>query len=156
MTIILIKSSKTKKYYLCGVPTSSFPYPPVGWYGGQGRLWRMKGEMAEWSNAAVLKTVVLLSWDRGFESLFLRQRHQISPVRQQSDGIFVLWKAWAMLAWVKVLNKTKTPQSGDWSDAFEASPRGITIRRQAESNPSLILPCLNEDCGKQIKTRRVY
>ena len=31
------------------------------------------GEMAEWSNAAVLKTVVR-SADRGFESLFLRQR----------------------------------------------------------------------------------
>jgi hypothetical protein len=31
------------------------------------------GEMAEWSNAAVLKTVVLLSRDRGFESLFLRK-----------------------------------------------------------------------------------
>ena len=30
------------------------------------------GEMAEWSNAAVLKTVVRLSADRGFESLFLR------------------------------------------------------------------------------------
>ena len=29
--------------------------------------------MAERSNAAVLKTVVLLPWDRGFESLFLRR-----------------------------------------------------------------------------------
>jgi hypothetical protein len=38
-----------KKYYLCG------------------------GEMAEWSNAAVLKTVVLYPRDRGFESLFLRR-----------------------------------------------------------------------------------
>jgi hypothetical protein len=28
--------------------------------------------MAEWSNAAVLKTVVLYPRDRGFESLFLR------------------------------------------------------------------------------------
>ena len=33
------------------------------------------GEMAEWSNAAVLKTVVLLPRDRGFESLFLRQTY---------------------------------------------------------------------------------
>ncbi len=32
--------------------------------------------MAEWSNAAVLKTVVLLSRDRGFESLFLRKNEQ--------------------------------------------------------------------------------
>ncbi len=31
-----------------------------------------KGEMAERSNAAVLKTVVLYPRDRGFESLFLR------------------------------------------------------------------------------------
>ena len=29
--------------------------------------------MAEWSNAAVLKTVVLYPRDRGFESLFLRR-----------------------------------------------------------------------------------
>jgi hypothetical protein len=28
--------------------------------------------MAEWSNAAVSKTVVLLTWDRGFESPSLR------------------------------------------------------------------------------------
>ena len=44
-----INSSKLKKYYLCG------------------------GEMAEWSNAAVLKTVDLFPRIRGFESLFLRQ-----------------------------------------------------------------------------------
>ena len=55
------KSSKTKKYYLCGVPSAPF-----------GRPWRMKGEMAERSNAAVLKTVVRLPANRGFESLFLR------------------------------------------------------------------------------------
>jgi hypothetical protein len=30
------------------------------------------GEMAEWSNAAVSKTVVLLTRDRGFESPSLR------------------------------------------------------------------------------------
>jgi hypothetical protein len=33
---------------------------------------RSLGEMAERSNAAVLKTVVRLTADRGFESLFLR------------------------------------------------------------------------------------
>ncbi len=32
--------------------------------------------MAEWSNAAVLKTVVRLPADRGFESLFLRNKKQ--------------------------------------------------------------------------------
>jgi hypothetical protein len=36
-------------------------------------LRRTTGGMAEWSNAAVLKTVVRLPVDRGFESLFLRQ-----------------------------------------------------------------------------------
>ena len=56
------------------------------------RLRRMKGEMAEWSNAAVLKTVVRLPADRGFESLFLRQNHQISPVHRPVDGIFVFEK----------------------------------------------------------------
>ncbi len=39
--------------------------------------------MAEWSNAAVLKTVVPIPRDRGFESLFLRTGRQradeISP-----------------------------------------------------------------------------
>ena len=43
------------------------------------KLRRTKGEMAERSNAAVLKTVVLLSWDRGFESLFLRQNQHLRP-----------------------------------------------------------------------------
>jgi hypothetical protein len=42
---ILKKSSKTKKYYLCGVPPSPLSSPPVGGYGGQRRLRRMKGEM---------------------------------------------------------------------------------------------------------------
>ena len=36
------------------------------------------GEMPEWSNGAVSKTVVCLSADRGFESLFLR-KDEISP-----------------------------------------------------------------------------
>ena len=40
-------------------------------------LRQKNGEMAERFNAAVLKTVVRLSVDRGFESLFLRQTHQI-------------------------------------------------------------------------------
>ena len=34
--------------------------------------------MAEWSNAADSKSVVLLLWDRGFESLSLRQ--ELTPV----------------------------------------------------------------------------
>jgi hypothetical protein len=53
----LKNSLKTKKYYLCG------------------------GEMAERSNAAVLKTVDLLPRIRGFESLFLRQMKNIPRQR---------------------------------------------------------------------------
>jgi hypothetical protein len=50
--------AKTKKYYICG------------------------GEMAEWSNAAVLKTVDLFPRVRGFESLFLRiPNHSRSVLR---------------------------------------------------------------------------
>jgi hypothetical protein len=33
------------------------------------------GEMPEWSNGAVSKTAVLGNWDRGFESLSLRQKN---------------------------------------------------------------------------------
>jgi hypothetical protein len=40
-----------------------------------------KGEMAEWSNAAVSKTVVRRKMDRGFESPSLRQRNQIPRKR---------------------------------------------------------------------------
>jgi hypothetical protein len=58
-------SQKTKKYYLCG------------------------GEMAERSNAAVLKTVDLLPRIRGFESLFLRQRHQISRTARCATFCFM-------------------------------------------------------------------
>jgi hypothetical protein len=78
---ILKKSSKTKKYYLCGVPPSPF-----------GRLLRMKGEMAERSNAAVLKTVVRLPANRGFESLFLRRpNHSRSLLR---DFCFTSSRTW--------------------------------------------------------------
>jgi hypothetical protein len=45
--------------------------------------------MAEWSNAAVLKTVVPRTRDRGFESLFLRQSHQISPATSAAEFLFL-------------------------------------------------------------------
>jgi hypothetical protein len=45
------------------------------------------GEMAEWSNAAVSKTVVRLPANRGFESPSLREA-KLLP--QRSWGIFVL------------------------------------------------------------------
>ncbi len=40
---------------------------------------RLFGGMAERSNAAVLKTVVRLTVDQGFESLFLRKRMKATP-----------------------------------------------------------------------------
>ena len=42
--------------------------------------------MAEWSNAAVSKTVVLLPRDRGFESPFLRK----ASMNPAAGGVFVL------------------------------------------------------------------
>ena len=56
---------------------------------------RNPGEMAEWSNAAVSKTVVLQSWDRGFESPSLRKA-KIPPFRV--EGIFIFRQSGAMLA----------------------------------------------------------
>ena len=48
--------------------------------------------MAEWSNAAVLKTVVLYPRDRGFESLFLRKpNHSRSLLR---DFCFTSYRTW--------------------------------------------------------------
>ena len=44
--------------------------------------------MAEWSYAAVLKTVVLYPRDRGFESLFLRQSNQINPFASAKGFLF--------------------------------------------------------------------
>ena len=44
--------------------------------------------MAERLNAAVLKTVVLYPRHRGFESLFLRQRHQTSPAATAAGFLF--------------------------------------------------------------------
>ena len=71
MLFIQKHSEKTKKYYLCG------------------------GEMAERSNAAVLKTVDLLPRIRGFESLFLRQMKNL-PTKV---GIFVFrWPNQACLS----------------------------------------------------------
>jgi hypothetical protein len=53
------------------------------------------GEMAEWSNAAVLKTVVLLSWDRGFESLFLRKSKLLPQLA--AGFLFFCWPNQACL-----------------------------------------------------------
>ncbi len=89
------------------------------------------GEMAERSNAAVLKTVVLYPRDRGFESLFLRQRHQICPP-DYMGGFLFYEKSRAMLTLASGFNKTKTARRADIFDAFEAPPHGITSEA---SNP---------------------
>ncbi len=49
------------------------------------------GEMAERSNAAVLKTVILYPRNRGFESLFLRKEFKMPLVYQYiTSGLFIL------------------------------------------------------------------
>ena len=48
------------------------------------------GEMAEWSNAAVSKTVVLQSRDRGFESPSLRNYKKIPSRHKCGTGFFFL------------------------------------------------------------------
>jgi hypothetical protein len=70
------KYPESKKYYLCG------------------------GEMAERSNAAVLKTVDLLPRIRGFESLFLRQNNLIKSLAR---GIFCFIEASQETCFRKVL-----------------------------------------------------
>jgi hypothetical protein len=46
------------------------------------------GEMAEWSNAAVSKTVFRLPAERGFEPPSLRN-DKLLPIRRKADRIFV-------------------------------------------------------------------
>ena len=81
---------ESKKYYLCGGLSGR---RRIFWRNGPAKRDRRRGEcggtflagessngeMAERSNAAVLKTVILYPRDRGFESLFLRQRDQTGP-----------------------------------------------------------------------------
>jgi hypothetical protein len=57
---------------------------------------KISGEMAEWSNAAVSKTVVLLSRDRGFESPSLRI-DKLLP--QPAAGfLFAVWLSHACMS----------------------------------------------------------
>ena len=62
--------------------------------------------MAEWSNAAVLKTVVRLSVDRGFESLFLRQS-QRKPFAKRRKVFLFYWDTWESLLSKGGESKTK-------------------------------------------------
>jgi hypothetical protein len=88
------------------------------------------GEMAERSNAAVLKTVVLLSWDRGFESLFLRiTNHSRSLLR---DFYFLQTEPGLP---EQGLQKIKRPyeRSEKGSDLrYRELPNGITDERSKE------------------------
>ena len=85
-------SPKSKKYYLCGPPslTSSLPY------GERRMLWRMKGEMAEWSNAAVLKTVVRSR----VPGVRIPLSPQIKSLPQPAAG-FLIADGRIRLAWVR-------------------------------------------------------
>jgi hypothetical protein len=80
--------------------------------------------MAERSNAAVLKTVVRLSVDRGFESLFLRQMHQIPPPAFAGGFLFFYNTVRSLLR--KGIRKNKNHRQVEGSDAFDALPQGIT------------------------------
>ena len=62
-----------------------------------------KGEMAERSNAAVLKTVDLYTRIRGFESLFLRQSLNLS----RDSGIFYFSEAPEKACFQKELRENK-------------------------------------------------
>ena len=65
-----------------GVRIPLSPHLPAKAYAGLIFL----GEMAEWSNAAVSKTVVRRKMDRGFESPSLRNPNKIYPSKK---GFFI-------------------------------------------------------------------
>jgi hypothetical protein len=67
--------------------------------------------MAEWSNAAVLKTVVLRKWDRGFESLFLRDSNEIPPDYVGTGFCFFAKESQAMLEASCKKTKDRRPRS---------------------------------------------
>ena len=64
--------------------------------------------MAERSNAAVLKTVVLYPRDRGFESLFLRQSNQISRASNCATFCFMKIPNQACLTPIQIAGATST------------------------------------------------
>jgi hypothetical protein len=92
--------------------------------------------MAERSNAAVLKTVVLLSWDRGFESLFLRQSHS-KPFAFSGEG-FLFSEGPFKARFDKDPMKTKIPRITRFAVALKPPP-GITDEQSEEVIP-LLLP----------------
>jgi hypothetical protein len=56
------------------------------------------GEMAEWSNAAVSKTVVLQSQDRGFESPSLRNDKLLPYASRRTGFLFYRWLSHACMS----------------------------------------------------------
>ena len=64
--------------------------------------------MAEWSNAAVLKTVILYPRNRGFESLFLRQSFNEPRV----SGVFYFHGSPKNARILKVIQENKNYPQG--------------------------------------------
>ncbi len=89
--------------------------------------------MAERSNAAVLKTVVLLSWDRGFESLFLRQSHS-KPFASKGEG-FLFSEEPFKACFDKGLMKTKIPRIARFAVALKLPPKGSPTSPREEVIP---------------------
>ena len=87
--------------------------------------------MAEWSNAAVSKTVVRHSADRGFESPSLRKQ---KPRLTTSGGVFVSPDTGSLLPGVRGYKKASATPVAVGVFACKASPKGIT-RGEAERNP---------------------
>ena len=90
---------------------------------------RIIGEMAEWSNAAVSKTVVPRSWDRGFESPSLRNA-KLLP-RHAVGFLFSGWPYKTSFIKGRTENKKNRRVKRVWSNLeLQDTPSGIT-----ESNP---------------------
>jgi hypothetical protein len=92
------------------------------------------GEMAEWSNAAVSKTVVRLPVDRGFESPSLRKAEANHP--DDLVRVVLFYEGPYNARIVKVIHKTKHLEEG-FASALQGPPTGITSpdRRVGTSNP---------------------
>ena len=99
-----------------GLPTSDFSLP---------------GEMAEWSNAAVSKTVVPLSQDRGFEPPSLRQSKNI-PSTKLGDFYFQMAEPCLHERGPYENKKTLRVKRAREYIGFEAPPSGL-----GEANPPL-------------------
>jgi hypothetical protein len=78
--------------------------------------------MAEWSNAAVLKTVDLFPRIRGFESLFLRQSHS-KPFALKGEG-FLFSEEPFKACFDRGRMKTKKPRIARFAVALKLPSKG--------------------------------